>query len=134
MKDIELAERLECLALGNPAITFTDKADLALAAARLRQIAEAEPTHTYAETFAMLAKAAPAPDPTATECPRCKNDIRRCDCNMGAPAPSAAQTLVNAQAEDEGLWFAAQTAPEAYLQEALRKLHAAVEHDAKEPK
>lgn len=35
--------------------------------------------------------------------------------------------LVNAQAEDHGLWFAAQTASEAYLQQALRKLHAAVE-------
>jgi hypothetical protein len=31
------------------------------------------------------------------------------------------------QAEDEGLWFIAQTAPEAYLQEALRRLHAAIE-------
>lgn len=31
------------------------------------------------------------------------------------------------QAEDEGLWFRAATAPEAYLQQELRKLHAAVE-------
>lgn len=35
--------------------------------------------------------------------------------------------LVAQQAEDEGLWFEAQTAPEAYLQQELRKLHAAVE-------
>jgi hypothetical protein len=35
--------------------------------------------------------------------------------------------LVEEQAEDEGLWFVAETAPEAYLQAALRKLHAAVE-------
>ena len=36
--------------------------------------------------------------------------------------------LVNKQAEDDGLWFfPAQTAPEAYLQQELRKLHAAVE-------
>ncbi len=35
--------------------------------------------------------------------------------------------LVNKQAEDEGLWFAAQTAPEAYLQQELRRLHSAVE-------
>ena len=41
-----------------------------------------------------------------------------------------ALTLVNAQAKDGGLWFTANLAPEAYLQEALRKLHAAVEKDA----
>jgi hypothetical protein len=35
--------------------------------------------------------------------------------------------IVNAQAEDEGLWFVAQTMPEGYLQEALRKIHAAIE-------
>jgi hypothetical protein len=37
------------------------------------------------------------------------------------------QSLVNEQAEDEGLWFKAVTAPEAYLQQELRKLHAAIE-------
>lgn len=37
------------------------------------------------------------------------------------------QELVNKQAEDPGLWFDAQTAPEAYLQQELRKLHAAIE-------
>ena len=37
------------------------------------------------------------------------------------------QELVNQQAEDEGLWFEAQTASEAYLQEELRKLHALIE-------
>jgi hypothetical protein len=36
--------------------------------------------------------------------------------------------LVNEQAEDEGLWFVAETAPEAYLQMHLRRLHALVEH------
>lgn len=41
-----------------------------------------------------------------------------------------ASRLVNEQAEDEGLWFFARTAPEAYLQAALRRLHAAVEIDA----
>lgn len=36
--------------------------------------------------------------------------------------------LVERQAEDEGLWFVSiVTAPEAYLQQELRKLHAAVE-------
>ena len=36
---------------------------------------------------------------------------------------------VNNQVEDEGLWFIAETAPEAYLQNALRLLHALVEGD-----
>ena len=36
-------------------------------------------------------------------------------------------TLVRAQAEDEGLWFQAATAPEVYLQDALRRLHHAIE-------
>lgn len=35
--------------------------------------------------------------------------------------------LVSTQAEDEGLWFLAETMPEAYLQQELRVLHAAVE-------
>ena len=35
--------------------------------------------------------------------------------------------LVDEQAEDEGLWFLAATAPEAYLQQELRRLHAAIE-------
>jgi len=37
--------------------------------------------------------------------------------------------LVNAQAEDEGLWFIPQYASEAYLQAALRKLHAVIEEE-----
>jgi hypothetical protein len=39
----------------------------------------------------------------------------------------ALRDLVEKQAEDEGLWFEAETAPEAYLQQELRRLHAAVE-------
>ena len=39
----------------------------------------------------------------------------------------AIQQVVDEQAEDEGLWFRAQTAAEAYLQQELRRLHAAVE-------
>ena len=35
--------------------------------------------------------------------------------------------FTNKQAEDEGLWFQAETAPEAYLQAGLRKLHAFIE-------
>ena len=35
--------------------------------------------------------------------------------------------LIAEQIEDEGLWFNAETAPEAYLQKALRRLHATIE-------
>ena len=37
------------------------------------------------------------------------------------------RTITDCQAEDEGLWFDAVTAPEAYLQQELRKLHSAIE-------
>lgn len=39
------------------------------------------------------------------------------------------RALVLRQAEDEGLWFVARTAPEAYLQQELRRLHAAIERE-----
>lgn len=35
--------------------------------------------------------------------------------------------VVKEQIEDEGLWFRARTAPEAYLQQELRRLHCALE-------
>jgi len=44
--------------------------------------------------------------------------------------PRTALDLVLKQALDEGLWFVAETAAEAYLQQALRALAAAVELDA----
>lgn len=37
------------------------------------------------------------------------------------------QALVDEQAEDEGLWFHAEMASEAYLQQELRRLHALIE-------
>lgn len=37
------------------------------------------------------------------------------------------QKVVDEQAEDEGLWFFAETAPEAYLMKELRRLHAVIE-------
>lgn len=37
------------------------------------------------------------------------------------------QDLVDEQAKDAGLWFVAQTAPEAYLQQELRRLHTVIE-------
>jgi len=38
--------------------------------------------------------------------------------------------FVGAQALDDGLWFVAETAPEAYLQQELRRLHALIENGA----
>ncbi|CAB4188039.1 hypothetical protein UFOVP1169_47 [uncultured Caudovirales phage] len=38
--------------------------------------------------------------------------------------------MVHRQAEDEGLWFIAQTVPEGYLQQELRRLHSAIEANA----
>ncbi len=35
--------------------------------------------------------------------------------------------LVDEQAHDEGIWFIAKTAPEQYLQNALRILHKVIE-------
>ncbi len=35
--------------------------------------------------------------------------------------------IVEKQAKDEGLWFISRTCPESYLQQELRKLHAAIE-------
>lgn len=40
---------------------------------------------------------------------------------------TALRQLVERQANDEGLWFVAQTAPEGHLQRELRRLHSAVE-------
>lgn len=37
------------------------------------------------------------------------------------------KAVVDQQSEDDGLWFIPVTASEAYLQVALRRLHAAVE-------
>jgi hypothetical protein len=42
-------------------------------------------------------------------------------------ALTAIQAAVDMQAEDDGLWFDARTATEAYLQQELRKLHAVIE-------
>ena len=41
----------------------------------------------------------------------------------------ALQRLVDVQADNEGLWFDAERATEAYLQQSLRRLHNAVESD-----
>ncbi len=38
-----------------------------------------------------------------------------------------ARLMIEEQAEDEGLWLMAETAPEEYLQKALRRLHTVIE-------
>lgn len=38
--------------------------------------------------------------------------------------------VVDEQADDDGLWFQAKTAPEAYLQQELRRLHTVIESEA----
>jgi len=45
---------------------------------------------------------------------------------------AVARELVRRQALDDGLWFVAETATEAYLQAALRELHRAVEGEYKQ--
>ena len=42
--------------------------------------------------------------------------------------PDELQKLVDEQAEDEMLWFVTQNITEAYLQQELRRLHAAIEN------
>jgi hypothetical protein len=49
---------------------------------------------------------------------------------LAALAALPATAVVNEQAEDDGLWFAAQTITEDTLQRALRRLHAAVEGES----
>lgn len=44
----------------------------------------------------------------------------------------AAHALVSEQAVDDGLWFNTQTAPETYLQQELRRLHAVIEGDSRD--
>jgi len=46
---------------------------------------------------------------------------------QGATPTCPIIALVQKQAEDELLWFEAKTAPEAYLQQELRRLHAVIE-------
>ncbi len=41
--------------------------------------------------------------------------------------PESIRMVIEEQANDEGLWFQAETAAEAYVQTALRRLHAAIE-------
>ncbi len=59
------------------------------------------------------------------ESPHCPNCI--CGGSGEIDYLAALKAIVNEQAEDEALWFIHVTAPEAYLQQGLRRLHAAIE-------
>lgn len=57
--------------------------------------------------------------------------VQLCDLHMAIVSfrLGMIRECVNQQVEDEGLWFEAETAPEAYLQQELRRLHNVVEAD-----
>ena len=68
------------------------------------------------------------PPPAATLIAKAREmDAALAEARKDTERLAAAQRLVDAQAEDAGLWFIARTAPEGYLQQELRKLHAAIE-------
>lgn len=48
-------------------------------------------------------------------------------CHPEARGRMTPRQIVDEQAQDDGLWFRATTAPEAYLQSELRRLHASIE-------
>jgi hypothetical protein len=53
--------------------------------------------------------------------------MERAEYDAACDEHKALVALVEKQAKDDGLWFVAPTAPEAYLQQELRRLHAAIE-------
>ena len=64
--------------------------------------------------------------PEKGPCPVCGSDDRGY-CRKAISIYDQARQLVLQQAKDNGLWFVAQTAPEAYLQHELRRLHETIE-------
>lgn len=63
-------------------------------------------------------------------CDLCVKRDKRTRAEVLAPI----KTLVDKQAEDEGLWYRAQTSAEAYVQQELRRLHAVIERQGEEEK
>ena len=57
-----------------------------------------------------------------------EEEIERLSAPPVAPTPDELQKLVDEQAEDEMLWFVTENITEAYLQQELRRLHAAIEN------
>jgi hypothetical protein len=100
----------------------------------------AEDADRLREAKAMIA-AAPLPEEHDMDddggCPVCGADggtsCGMPNCGLLSAAPtvqSAARAIADEQSYDTGLWFVAQTATEAHLQAALRRLAAAVEGEA----
>lgn len=54
-------------------------------------------------------------------------DRKHAECARLSKLEKKLKKIVDEQADDDGLWFKAQTAPEAYLQQELRRLHRAIE-------
>jgi len=67
-------------------------------------------------------------------CIACGQERMYCETHADAPRLKELNAellaVVNEQAEDDGLWFVAQYASEAYLQQELRRLHAIIEAKA----
>lgn len=110
----------------------------AIEAHRLRRIAQTEAAHASEsaarEMRERCVKEAKTHEETARELlNRAKADghDRLADNHEGAADDvekvARISAIVDEQANDPGLWFQAETAAEAYVQQALRRLHAAIE-------
>ena len=56
-------------------------------------------------------------------------NMSECNCKEELSGAELVLAVVEEQANDEGLWFDAETAPEVYLQWALRRLHEVIENE-----
>lgn len=83
---------------------------------------QASQLRAYADALEENARLARESEFHAKQCARVDELRHRAEADLAKLRQMVAQ-----QAEDDGLWFRAATAPEAYLQQELRKLHAAVE-------
>jgi hypothetical protein len=91
------------------------------------------------EEHSAIQKTALGTDGVTEEGGRCmtktapEQTTEQCETQFRAPTKADRDTLarvrrlVAEQAEDEGLWFIAEHAPEAYLQQELRRLHRVIE-------
>lgn len=76
------------------------------------------------EIYLMLPMVQHAPNQTPQKL--IEEALARC-APLSEGARALLKQIVEKQAEDDALWFIAETAPESYLQSELRRLHAAVE-------
>jgi hypothetical protein len=93
----------------------------------------------YAQALIDRGAAAPVPEDDMDDddgCPVCGADggtscgMPNCGLLSAAPTVQSAKDIADEQSYDPGLWFVAETATEAHLQAALRRLTAAVEGEA----